>query len=158
MKRWIALLLALLAVCSLCGCENKDKEKDTGSKEAELASELLSDTAWGSMVGEVLGENTYHILLFTNGGNGSGDVEWAIQFGESTSYDVRGTYTISEKGDCIIETEYEEQLKDGSWGEVDEGRIDHDTFQYVIEDGKITELYRVDEDGEQVDTFILLED
>ena len=97
----------------------------------------------------------YHVLVFTNGGNSSGEVEYAIQIGDTTTFDVRGKYTISADG--IIKTSYEEQIKDGTWGAIDEGRVDQDQFQYVMSDGKITELYRVNDDGELTDRFYQLE-
>ena len=149
MKRRIVLFMAVLMAFSLCACGIGTK------KEAAEASVLLSNTAWAGIVGEVFGDNTYHILVFTNGGNGSGDVEYAIQIGDTTTFDVRGKYTISADG--IIKTSYEEQIKDGTWGAIDEGRVDQDRFQYVMSDGKITELYRVNDNGELTDRFYQLE-
>lgn len=149
MKRRIVLFMAALMAFSLCACGIGTK------KAAAEASVLLSNTAWAGIVGEVFGDNTYHILVFTNGGNGSGDVEYAIQIGDTTTFDVRGKYTISADG--IIKTSYEEQIKDGTWGAIDEGRVDQDRFQYVMSDGKITELYRVNDNGELTDRFYQLE-
>lgn len=149
MKRRIVLFMAVLMAFSLCACGIGTK------KAAAEASVLLSNTAWAGIVGEVFGDNTYHILVFTNGGNGSGDVEYAIQIGDTTTFDVRGKYTISADG--IIKTSYEEQIKDGTWGAIDDGRVDQDRFQYVMSDGKITELYRVNDNGELTDRFYQLE-
>ena len=128
MKKWIVGMLAALMALSLCACGNG------GDRSA--ASESISNSAWAAIVGETLGEDTYHILVFTDGGDGKGNVEYAIQVGDNTIYDVRGTV---------------------SRGPIDEGRVDEDRFQYEVEDGQVTALYRVDDQGNWTDTFYRLQ-
>ena len=147
MKKWIVGMLAALMALSLCACGNG------GDRSA--ASESISNTGWAAIVGETLGEDTYHILVFTDGGDGKGNVEYAIQVGDNTIYDVRGTFTMKKNN--IMETKYQEQIKNGAWGPIDEGRVDEDRFQYEVGDGQITALYRVDDQGNWTDTFYRLQ-
>lgn len=147
MKKWIVVMLAALMALSLCACGNG------GDRSA--ASESISNTGWAAIVGETLGEDTYHILVFTDGGDGKGNVEYAIQVGDNTIYDVRGTFTMKKNN--IMETKYQEQIKNGAWGPIDEGRVDEDRFQYEVEDGQVTALYRVDDQGNWTDTFYRLQ-
>lgn len=147
MKKWIVGMLAALMALSLCACGNG------GDRSA--ASESISNSAWAAIVGETLGEDTYHILVFTDGGDGKGNVEYAIQVGDNTIYDVRGTFTMKKNN--IMETKYQEQIKNGAWGPIDEGRVDEDRFQYEVGDGQITALYRVDDQGNWTDTFYRLQ-
>ena len=147
MKKWIVGMLAALMALSLCACGNG------GDRSA--ASESISNSAWAAIVGETLGEDTYHILVFTDGGDGKGNVEYAIQVGDNTIYDVRGTFTMKKNN--IMETKYQEQIKNGAWGPIDEGRVDEDRFQYEVEDGQVTGLYRVDDRGNWTDTFYRLQ-
>ena len=147
MKKWIVGMLAALMALSLCACGNG------GDRSA--ASESISNSAWAAIVGETLGEDMYHILVFTDGGDGKGNVEYAIQVGDNTIYDVRGTFTMKKNN--IMETKYQEQIKNGAWGPIDEGRVDEDRFQYEVEDGQITALYRVDDQGNWTDTFYRLQ-
>ena len=93
--------------------------------------------------------------MFTDGGDGKGNVEYAIQVGDNTIYDVRGTFTMKKNN--IMETKYQEQIKNGAWGPIDEGRVDEDRFQYEVEDGQVTALYRVDDQGNWTDTFYRLQ-
>ena len=154
MRRITVWLLVFVMTISVCAC-GSNKE---GEEKAEKASEMISDTVWGSLAGEAFGEDTYHILLFTNGADGYGDIEFFIQLGDMNIFQVRGRYIVSTENDNIIEMEYDEQLHDGTWGDIDEGRIDHDQFKYVMENGEIVALYRVNEDGDMKETFIKLED
>ena len=147
MKKWIVGMLAALMALSLCACGNG------GDRSA--ASESISNTGWAAIVGETLGEDTYHILVFTDGGDGKGNVEYDIQVGDNTIYDVRGTFTMKKNN--IMETKYQEQIKNGAWGPIDEGRVDEDRFQYEVEDGQVTALYRVDDQGNWTDTFYRLQ-
>ena len=147
MKKWIVGMLAALMTLSLCACGNG------GDRSA--ASESISNSAWAAIVGETLGEDTYHILVFTDGGDGKGNVEYAIQVGDNTIYDVRGTFTMKKNN--IMETKDQEQIKNGAWGPIDEGRVDEDRFQYEVEDGQVTALYRVDDQGNWTDTFYRLQ-
>ena len=147
MKKWIVAMLAALMAFSLCACGNG------GDRSA--ASESLSNTGWAAIAGETWGEDIYHILVFTDGGDGKGNVEYAIQVGDNTIYDVRGTFTMKKNN--IMETKYQEQIKNGSWGPIDEGRVDEDRFQYEVEDGQVTGLYRVDDRGNWTDTFYRLQ-
>ena len=147
MKKWIVGMLAALMALSLCACGNG------GDRSA--ASESISNSAWAAIVGETLGEDTYHILVFTDGGDGKGNVEYAIQVGDNTIYDVRGTFTMKKNN--IMETKYQEQIKNGAWGPIDEGRVDEDRLQYEVEDGQVTALYRVDDQGNWTDTFYRLQ-
>ena len=147
MKKWIVGMLAALMALSLCACGN--------GGDHSAASESISNSAWAAIVGETLGEDTYHILVFTDGGDGKGNVEYAIQVGDNTIYDVRGTFTMKKNN--IMETKYQEQIKNGAWGPIDEGRVDEDRFQYEVEDGQITALYRVDDQGNWTDTFYRLQ-
>ena len=98
------------------------------------------------------GEDTYHILVFTDGGDGKGNVEYAIQVGDNTIYDVRGTFTMKKNN--IMETKYQEQIKNGAWGPIDEGRVDEDRFQYEVEDGQVTALLPCGRPGE-LDGYVL---
>lgn len=148
MKKSAALLLAFVMAFSLCACETNSKNKER-EEYAGKVSELISDTAWGGIIDEIGGEYLMHGVLFSEGEDGYGDIEYFIQVGDETGFQVRGRYIVSTQEENIIEAEYDEQLKDGSWGSIDEGRVTSSTFRYVVENGEIAQLYEVyDIDGE----------
>ena len=107
MKKWIVGMLAALMALSLCACGNG------GDRSA--ASESISNSAWAAIVGETLGEDTYHILVFTDGGDGKGNVEYAIQVGDNTIYDVRGTFTMKKNNRSRSKTAPGGRSTKGGW-------------------------------------------
>ena len=160
MKKLAVWMLVWMMALSLCACDSgRSRIRYFGAvREANEASEALSGTTWGYVGEELAGDILVNVILFTNGEDGGGDAEFFIQLGETNIFQVRGRYTVSKKGDHRIAVEYEEQLKDGDWGPVDEGRLEHDEFKYVMEDGEITQLYRADEDGAPAAVFFNFDD
>ncbi|MBD5152985.1 MAG: hypothetical protein HDT15_10900 [Oscillibacter sp.] len=153
MKKLLALILAAALALSLVACGGGKAKEDAAKK----AAELLSGTTWGHATDAILGNRIYHLLVFSKSNDVYGDVEFAIQYGDTNTFQARGRYTVSTKDENIVEVKYDEQLKDGTWGPVEEGRTDSDKFCYVIDSGEITELYRVDKNGDATDIFIKLD-
>ena len=155
MKKIVSFSLALIMALSLCACGSGGSK----SEEAEAVAAALDGHTWGAVANETALGTVYNFMIFTTDEDvgGGGDVEFISTLDDAAVNHYKGTFSVLINDPTKIEVSYIADV-DSDGNMVKRDSPFSETLQCVYEDGEVTEISRLNDDGEVVVTLTIIDD